>query len=172
MRHGAFHGIGMGSRRPPVPCRGRRLVPHALSRPDTAAAAIAQGIELCREKKYDAAQGLFEAALELPGTGTKRFRNKPPQISNSERIAALYNIACCQGQLGNIQNGMIALAGALESGERRGMEQCSGEQRMMHGKDCCGGMVKGGGVSSPHLVDSQTPSVSDPQPHPPPNRLR
>ncbi|KAL6779393.1 hypothetical protein ACKKBG_A12160 [Auxenochlorella protothecoides x Auxenochlorella symbiontica] len=116
VRHGAFHGIGMGSRRPPVPCRGRRLVPHALSRPDTAAAAIAQGIELCREKKYDAAQGLFEAALELPGTGTKRFRNKPPQISNSERIAALYNIACCQGQLGNIQNGMIALAGALESG--------------------------------------------------------
>lgn len=58
----------------------------------------------------------FEMALELPGTGTKRFRDKPPQISEGEKIAALYNIACCQARLGNTQNALIALAGALEAG--------------------------------------------------------
>lgn len=87
--------------------------------PNDARSAIAIGLKLTDAKEWEEAQKYFERALELPGTGIKRFRDKPPQISDGEKMAALYNIACCQSQLGepeNIQNGLIALAGCLESG--------------------------------------------------------
>jgi len=87
--------------------------------PNDARSAIAIGLTLTDAKEWEEAQKYFERALELPGTGIKRFRDKPPQISDGEKMAALYNIACCQSQLGqpeNIQNGLIALAGCLESG--------------------------------------------------------
>lgn len=87
--------------------------------PNDARSAIAIGLTLTDAKEWEEAQRYFERALELPGTGIKRFRDKPPQISDGEKMAALYNIACCQSQLGqpeNIQNGLIALAGCLESG--------------------------------------------------------
>lgn len=86
--------------------------------PDDARSAIAYGLEFYAEAKYEEAQALFDRVLsgELKGSGTKRWRDKPAAISDGEKIAALYNIACCQAQLGNIQNGLIALAGALEAG--------------------------------------------------------
>lgn len=99
-----------------------------LPEPDTARGAIALGLKLTDAKQWERAQQYFERALELPGTGTKRFRDKPPGISNGEKVSILYNIACCQSQLGeadNIQNGLIALAGCLEAGECSRLPTCS-----------------------------------------------
>jgi len=68
------------------------------------------------EGRYEDALGIFERALDLPGTGMKRFRDKPAETSNSEKIAILYNCACCHSRLGNTEIGLVALAGALEAG--------------------------------------------------------
>ena len=41
-------------------------------------------------------------------------RDKPPAISNGEKQAALYNIACCHSRMGNLQDGLLALKGMLD----------------------------------------------------------
>lgn len=101
---------------------------------------------------YEKAQVYFEKALELPGTGLKRWRDKPPALSEclrerwsaqaarlcamfestfkqskisafpvaagtGELTSALYNIACCRSQLGDVENALVAIAGAIEQGE-------------------------------------------------------
>ena len=60
-----------------------------LPDPDDARGAIAIGLRLTDAKQWEAAQQLFERALELPGTGLKRFRDKPRLLSDGEKIAAL-----------------------------------------------------------------------------------
>lgn len=90
-----------------------------LPEPDDARGAIAIGLKLTEAQQWEKAQSYFERALELPGTGVKRFRDRPRLLSDGEKVAALYNIACCQSKLAqpeNIQNGLIALAGCLEAG--------------------------------------------------------
>jgi len=90
-----------------------------LPTPDTCRGAIALGLKLTEAGQWERAQEYFERALELPGTGVKRFRDKPAGLSDGEKQSILYNCACCQAQLGqpeNIQNGLLALAGCLESG--------------------------------------------------------
>ena len=97
-------------------------LPSSFSEPDTARAAIEVGLKLTQEQRWEDAQVYFERALTLPGTGIKRFRDKPKQLSDGERIAVMYNIACCQSKAGeeeNIQNGLIAIAGCLETGTNR-----------------------------------------------------
>lgn len=37
-------------------------------------------------------------------------------MSDGEKMTALYNIACCQAQLGDVRAGLMALAGCLEAG--------------------------------------------------------
>ena len=90
-----------------------------LSEPEDARGAIAIGLRLTEAGKWDDALKYFENALTLPGTGIKRFRDKPPAISDGEKIASLYNIACCFSRMGgeeNKENGLVALAGCLEAG--------------------------------------------------------
>ncbi len=94
-------------------------LPSPLPEPDTARAAIAIGLKLTGANRWEEAQDYFERALSLPGTGIKRFRDKPPQLSDGERIAVMFNLACCASRLGgdeNIQNGLMAIAGCLEAG--------------------------------------------------------
>jgi hypothetical protein len=45
-------------------------------------------------------------------------RDKPRLLSAGETQAALFNIACVQSRLGNVQDGLIAVAGCLEAGVR------------------------------------------------------
>lgn len=59
---------------------------------------------------------MFERSLQLPGTGVKRFRDKPAGLSEGEKTSALYNIACCHSKLGNTRSGLVAIAGCLEEG--------------------------------------------------------
>ncbi|CAG9461246.1 unnamed protein product [Pedinophyceae sp. YPF-701] len=81
-----------------------------------ARSAIAVGIQVYAEGRYEDALEIFEAALSKPGTGVKRFRDKPAEISPGERAAALYNCACCHSRMENVRPGLVAIAGALESG--------------------------------------------------------
>jgi hypothetical protein len=55
---------------------------------------------------------VFQKALTLPGTGVKRFRDKPRLVSDGEKMAALFNIACCHSRLGEAREGLLALSGA------------------------------------------------------------
>ncbi|KAF8071012.1 yhxC [Scenedesmus sp. PABB004] len=87
-----------------------------LEEPETAREAIDLGLVLCKQQKWDKALAVFEKGLGLPGTGVKRFRDKPRLISDGEKMAALYNIACCHSQLQDARSGLVALSGALELG--------------------------------------------------------
>ena len=40
-----------------------------------------------------------EKGLKLPGSGTKRDRAKPRELTQGETRTLLYNIACCQAEL-------------------------------------------------------------------------
>jgi len=84
--------------------------------PTTAREAIDLGLVLCKQDKWQDALAVFEKGLNLPGTGLKRFRDKPPPASDSEKMAALYNIACCHSKMQDARSGLVALAGALELG--------------------------------------------------------
>ncbi|GFR49541.1 hypothetical protein Agub_g11585 [Astrephomene gubernaculifera] len=87
-----------------------------LPEPETAREAIDQGNQLAKQARWQEALVLYERALTLPGTGIKRYRDRPPQASDGERAAALFNAACCQAQLGDMRAGLVALAGCLEAG--------------------------------------------------------
>lgn len=39
------------------------------------------------------------------------FRDKPKLISDGEKMALLYNIACCHSQMQDARSGLVALAG-------------------------------------------------------------
>lgn len=52
---------------------------------EDARGAIAVGLSLYKDAKYEEAMKMFEKALTLPGTGTKRFRDKPREISPGEK---------------------------------------------------------------------------------------
>ncbi|EFN54485.1 hypothetical protein CHLNCDRAFT_135153 [Chlorella variabilis] len=86
--------------------------------PEDARSSIAVGLKFSNAGQWAKAQEYFEKALELPGTGLKRWRDKPPALSTGELTSALYNIACCRSQLGDIENGLIAMSGAVEQGYR------------------------------------------------------
>ena len=67
------------------------------------------------EKDFNGALSIFEQSLTLPGTGLKRFKDKPAEASAGERQAALYNIACCHSQLGDLDAALKAMAQASVS---------------------------------------------------------
>ncbi|KAI7843557.1 hypothetical protein COHA_002799 [Chlorella ohadii] len=94
------------------------FVPLQAVDPEDAKGAIAIGLKFSDAGNWAQAQEYFERALELPGTGLKRWRDKPPALSTGELTAALYNIACCRSRLGDIDNGLVALAGCVEQGYR------------------------------------------------------
>lgn len=81
-----------------------------------AGAAIEQGLLVYKDGDTERALQLFQRSLTLPGTGMKRFRDKPREISDEEKQAALYNTACCLGRLGEPEDGLKAVAGCLDSG--------------------------------------------------------
>jgi len=85
-------------------------------KPLDAADAISQGMQLSSKGDFSGALELFEMALTLPGSGTLRDRKKARELSEGEKISALYNIACCHSQLGDERNGLVSLAGSLEAG--------------------------------------------------------
>ncbi|KAG1666903.1 hypothetical protein FOA52_005963 [Chlamydomonas sp. UWO 241] len=83
---------------------------------DNAKGAISLGQAMCSEGRWAEGLVIFEKALTLPGTGTKRFRDKPKLLSDGEKCAALFNIACCHSRMNDERSGLVALAGCFEAG--------------------------------------------------------
>lgn len=83
---------------------------------ETAKEAIDAGLALFQQQRYADALALFERAPTLPGTGLKRYRDRPPLASDGERQAALFNAACAHAALGAVDQGLAALAGCLGAG--------------------------------------------------------
>ncbi|KAI8476554.1 MAG: hypothetical protein J3K34DRAFT_455671 [Monoraphidium minutum] len=90
--------------------------------PETAKEAIDLGLVLCKQERWDQALAIFQRAMTLPGTGTKRFRDKPRLISDGERMASLFNVACCHARLGQAREGLLALSGAAVGTAFRGRD--------------------------------------------------
>jgi hypothetical protein len=88
----------------------------AADAPSTAKEAIDAGLALFQKGQYAESLALFERAPTLPGTGTKRFRDKPPAASDGERQAAMFNAACAHAKLGSADQGLAALAACLGAG--------------------------------------------------------
>lgn len=62
---------------------------------------------------------MFNLALELPGNGAYRMATSPREYScpsDAEENAALYNMACCYAQLGQVSAAMTCLEAVLENG--------------------------------------------------------
>ena len=83
---------------------------------DSAGGAIMAGLARYRAREVEQALELFERALTLPGSGVRRIKGSPRELTSGERQAALYNIACCQSVLGNDRDGLAAVAAALDAG--------------------------------------------------------
>ena len=61
----------------------------SLDMVDNARSAIAVGLRLTEAGRWEEAETYFQRALELPGTGIKRFRDKPPTLSDGEKISVM-----------------------------------------------------------------------------------
>lgn len=81
-----------------------------------ATAAIGEGQELYDAKDYAAAITKWEGALKLGGSGTKRDRAKPAELSLGERQAIYYNLVCAHSTVGDADKGCAALEAAFRSG--------------------------------------------------------
>jgi len=78
--------------------------------------AIESGRELFASRAYADALREFERALTLPGSGTKRDRAKPAELSLGERQAALYNAAACRCAMQDVDGALVALEGCFKAG--------------------------------------------------------
>jgi hypothetical protein len=83
--------------------------------PEDAASAVALGLSLFRAEPR-AALEQFVSALDMPGSGPRRTKGKPAELSTGELQAALFNAACCHAQLGEPGEGMAALRAAVDAG--------------------------------------------------------
>ena len=83
---------------------------------ETARGAIDAGLTKFEAGDPTAALADFKRAFTLPGTGLKRFRDKPPGLSDGETQAAHYNAACAHAALGDIDAALISLTAAIAAG--------------------------------------------------------
>jgi hypothetical protein len=78
--------------------------------------AIRDGCELFAAG--DAAKALlrFQESLTLPGSGVKKDRNKPAELSTGEKQSAYFNCAVAHAALGEVDEGLEALEMCLRCG--------------------------------------------------------
>ena len=79
-------------------------------------AAIRDGIAKFDAGDAAAALALFQSALTLPGSGIRKIRNQPAELSTGEKQAAYYNCAVAHAALGEVDNGLEALECAFKTG--------------------------------------------------------
>lgn len=83
---------------------------------ETARGAIDAGLTKFEAGDPTAALAEFNRAFTLPGTGLKRFRDKPAGLSDGETQAAHYNAACAHAALGNVDAALASLTAAIAAG--------------------------------------------------------
>lgn len=83
---------------------------------DNAYDEILRGVAIFNEDKAgnaDLALECFKRSLTLEGSGVRRVRDKPRELSPSERQAALYNTACAFCAKGEAENALLAIGSCL-----------------------------------------------------------
>lgn len=64
--------------------------------PEDAREAIARGIEMTSQQNYEAGLSLFQKALTLPGSGVKRNRIKPQELTEGEHSSYAHHHVCAR----------------------------------------------------------------------------
>ena len=81
-----------------------------------AAAAIEDAQEQYGAGDFAGAVKTLEGALKLGGSGVKRDRSKPAELSLGEKQAIFYNLTSAHSKLGAVDRGLEALEALLQAG--------------------------------------------------------
>ena len=81
-----------------------------------AAAAIEDAQEQYGAGDFAGAVKILEGALKLGGSGVKRDRSKPAELSLGEKQAIFYNLTSAHSKLGAVDRGLEALEALLQAG--------------------------------------------------------
>ena len=100
----------------PRAARPRVVTRAAYEALSESSAAIRDGIAKFDAGEAAAALSLFQSALTLPGSGTRKIRTQPAELSTGEKQAAYYNCAVAHAALGEVEDGLEALECAFRSG--------------------------------------------------------
>ena len=81
-----------------------------------AAAAIEDAQAQYEAKDFAAAVKTLEGALKMSGSGVRRDRAKPAELSLGEQQAVFYNLMCAHSQLGDVDKAIASLEAVLRAG--------------------------------------------------------
>ena len=81
-----------------------------------AAAAIEDAQEQYGAGDFAGAVKTLEGALKLGGSGVKRDRSKPAELSLGEKQSIFYNLTSAHSKLGAVDRGLEALEALLQAG--------------------------------------------------------
>jgi len=103
-------------------CRahGGKLVGETWVQQSDAEDYIEEGQRAFQSEEYATAIALFEKALTSEGSGTKRDRTKPAELSLGEKQSAYYNLAASHGKMGHWDLAFASLELTFQSGYANG----------------------------------------------------
>lgn len=100
--------------------RGGKLVGETWVQQSDAEDYIEEGQRAFQSEEYATAIALFEKALTSEGSGTKRDRTKPAELSLGEKQSAYYNLAASHGKMGHWDLAFASLELTFQSGYANG----------------------------------------------------
>ena len=103
-------------------CRahGGKLVGETWVQQSDAEDYIEEGQRAFQSEEYATAIALFEKALTSEGSGTKRDRTKPAELSLGEKQSAYYNLAASHGKMEHWDLAFASLELTFQSGYANG----------------------------------------------------
>ena len=103
-------------------CRahGGKLVGETWVQQSDAEDFIEEGQRAFQSEEYATAIALFEKALTSEGSGTKRDRTKPAELSLGEKQSAYYNLAASHAKMGHWDLAFASLELTFQSGYANG----------------------------------------------------
>ena len=99
---------------------GGKLVGETWVQQSDAEDYIEEGQRAFQSEEYATAIALFEKALTSEGSGTKRDRTKPAELSLGEKQSAYYNLAASHGKMGHWDLAFASLELTFQSGYANG----------------------------------------------------
>ena len=99
---------------------GGKLVGETWVQQSDAEDYIEEGQRAFQLEEYATAIALFEKALTSEGSGTKRDRTKPAELSLGEKQSAYYNLAASHGKMGHWDLAFASLELTFQSGYANG----------------------------------------------------
>ena len=102
------------------PPKGGKLIGETWVNTSDAEDFIEAGREEFQSQNYASAITLFEKALTAEGSGTKRDRTKPAELSLGEKQSAYYNLAAAHAKMENWDLAFASLELTFQSGYANG----------------------------------------------------